>query len=321
VLILLSIGLLVCAAARPWFAPEIAARWMGRPLTIPGKGLLDAYRRRQLEGNSALKLERIAVPANTEGVTLAGWFVRPATAAETASAEVCVVAVHGICDNKSMWAGMIPGLVDHGFDVCAFDLQAHGETEEGMCTYGYRESQDIGAILSWLRKERGIDRFVLLGHSLGAASVLLAIDGDPGIIGIVAIAPFADMQSTALHYAQRFTAGLSPPGLVRESVRHLEGLADFDAAYASPLRCLRASSQHPPLLLLHGTSDKNIPPEDSEYLALAYQGTCQRYLIEGATHYSIVGKRYRQTVLGLVLQALERWQSDQAKARIEMPCG
>ena len=45
-------------------------------------------------------------------------------------------------------------------------------------------------------------------------------------------------------------------------------------------------------------------------MAEAYKGPCQRQLIQGASHYNVVGKKYRQQVLRIILPQLERWRAD-----------
>lgn len=83
-----------------------------------------------------------------------------------------VVLIHGSGGNRTVWAPQARHLAARNFDVLAVDLPGHGETggDAHHSVEGYRD-----AVIAEL-DARGIDRFAVAGHSLGAM-IALAIAG------------------------------------------------------------------------------------------------------------------------------------------------
>jgi alpha-beta hydrolase superfamily lysophospholipase len=128
----------------------------------------------------------------TDGVDL---FYRrwPAPAATHA-----VVIAHGLSEHSGRYARVAEALVDRGFTVYAPDHRGHGLTapstgpgragEQGMAGI----LDDLDQLVDLARREVGVDKLILLGHSMGAllsqawaeryGSKLagLALSGSPG---------------------------------------------------------------------------------------------------------------------------------------------
>ena len=88
-----------------------------------------------------------------------------------------VIAVHGITGNASCWQPVARALPDE-CTLYAVDLRGRGHSAALPGPYGFGQHvADLRAAVLAL----GLDRPVLVGHSLGAYVALLAADADPGM--------------------------------------------------------------------------------------------------------------------------------------------
>lgn len=95
----------------------------------------------------------------SEGVTLA---------CEDVGEGPPVVLVHGGCMSHRVWDAQITALADAGYRVIAPDLRGHGDSDKppgGYTAAGF--ANDIEALTNQL----GVERFALLGWSLGSTVV------------------------------------------------------------------------------------------------------------------------------------------------------
>jgi 3-oxoadipate enol-lactonase len=104
-------------------------------------------------------------------------------------------------------------LAREGFRLVSYDARAHGESDPGD---GY-EYSDLAADLVSVLESRGIERAVLVGHSMGAATaVRVALERPELVRGLVQITPAyagsAYGDDAALAYWDRLAAGLEADG-------------------------------------------------------------------------------------------------------------
>ena len=59
-----------------------------------------------------------------------------------------------------------------GLNFCSFDFSGCGNSEGLGISFGANEQHDITAVIDALTKKYGIERFVLWGRSMGAASAI-----------------------------------------------------------------------------------------------------------------------------------------------------
>jgi len=79
------------------------------------------------------------------GITLRGWRCRT-----PAARRGTIVYLHGIADNRSSAIAVIDRFGRRGFDVVAYDSRAHGESQGGVCTFGFLEKQDLHRVVDTL---------------------------------------------------------------------------------------------------------------------------------------------------------------------------
>jgi pimeloyl-ACP methyl ester carboxylesterase len=85
--------------------------------------------------------------------------------------DIAVVVAHGITGgHKHGSHARILGWLEKYFQVIAIDQRGHGQSS-GTCTLSHLEVQDVDAAIDWA-KEIGAKKVVLIGFSMGAASVV-----------------------------------------------------------------------------------------------------------------------------------------------------
>lgn len=86
-----------------------------------------------------------------------------------------VLILHGMGEHSARYSDFAAYLNQHDFLVCAYDQRGHGLTGETAGTLGYlgvngftRLTQDVGAVVSWLKTVHPDVPVYLFGHSMGS---------------------------------------------------------------------------------------------------------------------------------------------------------
>lgn len=95
----------------------------------------------------------------------------------TGSGETALMFVHGFCCDRRDWAGLIERLSGK-YRCVAIDLPGHGQTSAGA-----PGMQGAGDAINLARRSLGLDKVVLIGHSLGCKTIREAYRQDPSGIG------------------------------------------------------------------------------------------------------------------------------------------
>jgi pimeloyl-ACP methyl ester carboxylesterase len=85
-----------------------------------------------------------------------------------------VMLMHGVRGNRTSMLDRARFLSRAGYTVLLFDFQAHGESPGQHITFGYLESRDARAAVSFLRSRAPGERIGVIGVSMGGAAALLA---------------------------------------------------------------------------------------------------------------------------------------------------
>jgi uncharacterized protein len=219
-----------------------------------------------------------------EGVSLKGWKCRA-----SAPRRGTMVYLHGVADNRMSGAGVVDRFGARGFDVVAYDSRAHGDSEGNLCTYGFYEKQDLHRVLDEVQP----GPIVLFGTSLGAAVALQEAAGDPRVTAVVAAETFSDLRTVATERAPFFFSS----GVISRAFRLAEQQGGFQIDAVSPVTAAAAITQ--PVLLIHGDSDADTPPDHSRRVMGALAGPKRLILVPGARH--------NESLRGPVWTEIERW--------------
>jgi pimeloyl-ACP methyl ester carboxylesterase len=118
-----------------------------------------------------------------DGIELSGWFMPGSNGAG-------VVLLHGGGGGSNRTAVLSHArvLVDHGYNVLAFDARGHGRSSGDGMEWGWYGDLDIAGALDFLVSRDGIDpdRLATVGLSMGGEQAITAAASDPRIRAVVA---------------------------------------------------------------------------------------------------------------------------------------
>jgi len=99
-----------------------------------------------------------------------------------------VVCLAGMGDLRSTWRHLVPALVAGGFRVATMELRGHGDSDTTFTSYDNEAAaSDLLALIAELGGPA-----VVVGHSMGAATSIVAAADDPAAIsGLALVGPFA----------------------------------------------------------------------------------------------------------------------------------
>ena len=254
-MIRLSLVLLCC----------LAAGYMGLCLLVVFR--MTSARPQEAEATPAtagLGYEEVWLPS-TDGVWLKAWWI------PNRDSDRAAILIHGWGGDKSdeHLLKTLPVYHREGYNVLAIDLRAHGESDGGRRTLGYRETRDALGALAWL-KNRGFrpEDIVLHGWSMGGTTVVRAAPGT-GVAAVVEEAGYADLPLLLESAIPRITGlpRLFVPGVL------LAGRLwpDFDPWSVQPGReASQLWKEDVPLFVIHSAQDDLIPVEHAKMFAAAH---------------------------------------------------
>jgi len=281
------IGVGVSAAILPVVVAENALHIWVRPVADPGAAAALA----QATGS---EWEAARITAD-DGILLDGWLFTPQFANGSA-----VILMHGVGDTRLGMLGHARYLLLAGFTVLTPDCRGHGTSGGAIISYGVKEASDVHRWADWLLRRQAVRRLYGLGESMGSAILLESLTQEPRFRAIVAECPFSSFEDVACYRLQE-ASGLghwaawpvARAGFLYARIRY-----GVDLSKASPAAAVRAS--HVPVLLIHGTSDRNIPFAESEMIHALNPAVTRLWLVEGARHVSALAARPAEYVSNVV---------------------
>jgi len=200
-----------------------------------------------------------------------------------------LVYLHGIADNRGSATGIIERFRRRGFDVIAYDSRAHGESSGAACTYGFYEKQDLHRVVDTV----GSGPIVLMGTSLGAAVALQEAAEDARVSAVVAAETFSDLRTVAIERAPFF--------FTSAAIRRAFALAEIEGRFTVEAVSPKAAARkiEVPVLIIHGSIDRDTPPDHSRRVFEALHGPKQMILVPNAGH--------NQSLSGAVWPDIEAW--------------
>lgn len=195
--------------------------------------------------------------------------------------EGLVVLGHGVTGNKDreLIVNVAEGLCAKGWDVLRFSFAGNGESEGNFRDATItKEVEDLHSVLDQVK---GTRKVAYIGHSMGGAVGALASAKDDRINVLVSL---AGMVQTKKFCELEFGDVTPDEGNMWDepdcplSSAYVNDLTQIDTVMPA-IRDLRT-----PWLLLHGTADDVVFPEDSELLYAQLKGEKKHTVIEGADH-------------------------------------
>lgn len=240
-----------------------------------------------------------------DDVTLSAWYVPPADTSRSVPRGVVVVC-HGYYGNRAQMLPHVGFLHRAGYVVLLFDFRAHGWSRGRSSTFGCRETADLRAALDWvaMRPELADLPVAVLGESMGAAAALLVASEDERVRGVVSDSAYARLDHAVegrLRVLGPLARLVTPP--TQRAGERLLGLRCREVAPEEAI--VRVAPR--PVLLIHGTRDAFILPENAHRLQAAAPENASLWEVPGAAHcraVAVAPDEYAARVLGFLEHAL-----------------
>ncbi len=190
-----------------------------------------------------------------------------------------------------------------GHNALVVDQRSHGKSEGNAITFGVKERKDCLCWIHYVLDRFGFDtKIILSGLSMGAATVLMALDQElpENVVGVIADCPYSSPSAIikkVCRVEMHLPSGLMYP-LVKLGARLFAG---FDLEESSAIDAVRNTKL--PILLIHGETDTFVPCDMSREIQKANPSVVSLLTIPNAEHALsfIVGpKQYEEAVTAFV---------------------
>lgn len=218
---------------------------------------------------------------------------------------------HGFTGNRMeahfLFVKMARKLAAAGYVVMRFDFRGSGESAGEFADVTIPgEVDDAKIALAYLRAHPAVDpeRVTLLGLSMGGAVAATVAGQDEQLSGLILWSAVARLSSDW----PELKGGASPPlGLQPDGRFDMGGLLLGPALLATrgevePLASINHFAR--PLLIIHGTEDKTVPPSHAEQYQQAVGGRASLHWIQNADHV-FSAHAWEQEVFNITLDWLQ----------------
>jgi alpha-beta hydrolase superfamily lysophospholipase len=241
-----------------------------------------------------------------------------------------LVNLHGLGDHSGLYPTLANYFPARGIALYAYDMRGNGRSP-GQRAYvgGWREYRDdLHAFLARVREWEGSLPVFVLGNSLGALVVLEhTLHYPPSVEGVIAAAPPLGMVGVppllmalgrvmsriwprfSLEVGMDLTGLARDPAVIEAVVAdpffHRRGTARLSTEVTSAIARVQAGAPGfpVPLLILHGSDDRMVPPEGSrQFFARLRQADREYREYPGAYHGLLADLNHQE-----VLEDVGRW--------------
>ncbi len=229
---------------------------------------------------------------------LKGYFVKSSLDSTYAS----IILVHGIGGCKQHFTDLAITLSNKGYDSWLFDNRAHGESEGQFSTYGYKEKEDISAIIDKIKNNNPMSKIGIWGNSLGGAIAIQAIEQDKRIEFGIIESTFTELNQIVYDYQKRFSYNIGLKWICDLSLAKAETITDFKTSQVKPINSVKNITQ--PMLIAHGNKDENIKFEYGKALYKNLASRDKEFVeVENAGHYNMFstgGENYKNKLFNFI---------------------
>ncbi len=191
-----------------------------------------------------------------------------------------IIITHGHTDNHFGMLKYAKMYLELGFNVILYDLRAHGNNKETVCTFSICESKDLYELIKDTRQRYPDIRILgLHGESLGGATAIAVLKYKPEVDFAVDDCGFAEIISV-------MQGGLKNMHIPQFMVYPASLCARIMYGYSfkdmRPIDALKDNKV--PVLFIHGADDTYILPSHGERMSNATLPYHEFHTIPGAKH-------------------------------------
>ena len=231
--------------------------------------------------------------ASDSGASVHGWWC------PIENASGAVLLLPGIRANRLSMVDRARFLRHAGYSVLLIDFQATGESKGDHITFGWKESRDVLAAVSFLRQVDPTGRVAIIGSSLGGVAALLATPP----LKVDALVLEEVYPTIEIATRNRMENYLGPFGLALTPVllHQLQWRLGVSPSQLRPVDHI--SSVDCPLFVISGEKDKNTRPSDTRMLTESARAPKQVWFVPNAGHVDLhraARQKYETRVLAFL---------------------
>ena len=195
-----------------------------------------------------------------------------------------IIMVHGIWSSKAFLYERAFHYDSLGYNLLMIDQRSAGDSEGENYTYGQKEALDLTVWINYLVEKKNDVKICLYGHSMGAATVMIATAYDlpDNVKCIVEESGFSSMKEEMDHILRK-NYKISYTGISLMMIE-LRMKKEFGVSFddIAPKTCLE--NNEIPILFVHGEKDDFVPFEMSKILYNHNKGIRKIYPVPDAGH-------------------------------------
>lgn len=209
---------------------------------------------------------------------LRGWILHP----ERDGGKAAVVVVHGWGSNSGNVLRLAAPLVRSGHPVLAFDVRHHGRSALAPYVTVRHYRDDVAAAARFLRTRFPDRPRFVVGHSMGGATAVLAAAEGAPVEGVALVASPAELFEIWAGYLD--DRGMPGSLVVRICFPFWRWRVGVPFNRLVPET--RISELELPVLVVHGSDDRRVPPEHGRRLARG--AGVDPVVVDGAGHSDVL---------------------------------
>ncbi|MEG0073596.1 MAG: alpha/beta hydrolase [Clostridia bacterium] len=213
------------------------------------------------------------------------------------------VILHGYAGNAKRMSMYAKKFFDQGYNILLPDLRGHGLSEGSYIGMGIRDSKDIIDWCNLLNKNHADARIVLVGISMGAATVMSASGRENLPKNVKAIIEDCGYTSTYDQFAYQLKRDYNLPPFPVMQIANLYVKIKHGFSYKdyAPIDMLAKSNL--PIFLIHGDADRYVPFEMLDELSKVVNAEKKVIAVHDAKHTEarkILGEKYFEEVFNFL---------------------
>ncbi len=251
-----------------------------------------------------LKFSEIKI-TTSDDLQLNGWFV-PAED----SLSNTILIFHDLNESKILYIDHIKQFHDRGFNVCAFDLRAHGNSGGNEFTPGLPALDDAVQMIDSVMAKKNTKHLVLMGIGVGAAIALQAAVYDPRCKAIILQNPFNSFENYIDRFAKSkwgIMKNIWFPVLKRRTTELLQyPLKELD------LTVITTYTELPSLFIIGSNDEKLITSETLQVYDAAVTEKKELFLVRNVDNQNIAkagGELYYNRITAFLNSTLPKVQN------------
>jgi pimeloyl-ACP methyl ester carboxylesterase len=233
---------------------------------------------------------------SADGTIIRGWFIKSKDNQSRKTILVC----HGVTSSRYFHLPRSIYFYYLGYNLCLFDLRAHGHSEGNHVTFGFKEQEDMDAVVQYIRnrKDLGSQKICLVAHSMGAATGVLYAAKHPHIFdAIVLLSCYAQFEKDLEYWVPHIARLPKYPFVAVAKMLFRQGIGVADFKTIDPIEYIDLI--HSPIFFVHGQKDVYTSPRSSEQLFAKANEPKQLWLIPKASHedlYEVAGREWERRI-------------------------